>query len=119
MSQQGARFPTDITLLYEGGCDSKGHTDSSGKCNMCARVGDTLADDIFGNVVLLGRTEQGDLTVRRRDGEIVDRTVGHLQCIAVPDVAQGKSVAASDGDDEVKPSDQNPEVSTTPDGENE
>eukprot|EP00965_Chrysotila_dentata_P052804 1752013-Pleurochrysis_carterae.AAC.1 len=47
---------------------------------MVARHGDTLLDDVFGSVLLLGKTENGDVTVRCRDGQIIDRTPGHLQC---------------------------------------
>eukprot|EP00965_Chrysotila_dentata_P029135 968959-Pleurochrysis_carterae.AAC.1 len=64
-----ARYPTDTTWLYKGGCDEG--EEGCGECNMCARVGDKLiVDDVFGSVVLLGKTLDGSLTVRRRDGEI-------------------------------------------------
>lgn len=47
---------------------------------MFARVGDKLEDDVFGTVVLLGKTLDGSLTVRKDNGDIVDRTAGHLKC---------------------------------------
>eukprot|EP00965_Chrysotila_dentata_P143401 4737825-Pleurochrysis_carterae.AAC.1 len=57
-----ARYPTDITWVYKGGFDEG--QESDGECNMCARVGDGLVDDVIGSVVLLGKTLDGSLTVR-------------------------------------------------------
>eukprot|EP00965_Chrysotila_dentata_P141180 4666508-Pleurochrysis_carterae.AAC.1 len=37
-----------------------------------AKVGDVLIDDIFAEVTLLGRSQDGSFTVRKVDGDIVD-----------------------------------------------
>eukprot|EP00965_Chrysotila_dentata_P132448 4379671-Pleurochrysis_carterae.AAC.1 len=102
MSNPSARFPTDITWTYKGGFDSDG-TELFDEHNRIARVGDSLIDDVLGTVVLLGRTQQRDLTVRRLDGEIMDRTAGHLKCNDAPAVAEGRPAKAAVGDGEVQP----------------
>eukprot|EP00965_Chrysotila_dentata_P110184 3641175-Pleurochrysis_carterae.AAC.1 len=44
-----------------------------------AKVGDVLIDDIFAEVTLLGRNQDGSFTVRKVNGDIVDRTTGRLR----------------------------------------
>eukprot|EP00965_Chrysotila_dentata_P148726 4911987-Pleurochrysis_carterae.AAC.1 len=53
---------------------------TSDVCNMVARVGDKLIDDVFGTVVFFGKTQDRSLTGRKEDGDIVDRTAGHPKC---------------------------------------
>eukprot|EP00965_Chrysotila_dentata_P202490 6181155-Pleurochrysis_carterae.AAC.2 len=44
-----------------------------------AKVGNLLLDDIFDEMTLPGRNQDGSPSVRKADGRTIDRTTGHLR----------------------------------------
>eukprot|EP00965_Chrysotila_dentata_P031784 1059932-Pleurochrysis_carterae.AAC.1 len=75
-----------------------------------AKVGDVLIDDIFAEVTLLGRNQDGSFTVRKVDGDIVDRTTGHLRIKKATHNEQSCEIpafleAAANGEAKVAPDD--------------
>lgn len=72
---------TDITWTYSGvKCVDKSANADADKLNFqVAKVGDLLLDDVFEEVTLLGRNQDGSVSIRKADSEIVDRTTGHLR----------------------------------------
>lgn len=72
---------TDISWVYSGECAIPDTNPKATALNsQVAKVGDVLLDDIFDEVTLLGRNQDGSVTIRKADGDIIDRTTGHLRC---------------------------------------
>eukprot|EP00965_Chrysotila_dentata_P043970 1461622-Pleurochrysis_carterae.AAC.1 len=71
---------TDITWVYNGGCNAN-ETDpaTNVKNYQIAKIGAVLLDDVFNQVTLLGRNQDGSVSIRKANGDIIDRTTGHLR----------------------------------------
>lgn len=66
--------------MYHGECTAN-ETDPTDNVKhfQVAKVGDVLLDDLFEQVTLLGRNQDGSVSIRKANGDIIDRTTGHLR----------------------------------------
>eukprot|EP00965_Chrysotila_dentata_P155034 5122818-Pleurochrysis_carterae.AAC.1 len=68
-------YETDVTWIYSGKYAIQVNSSEDENLNrQVARVGDVLLDDGFDVVTLLGRNTDGGVTIRKADGDIIDRT---------------------------------------------